>query len=877
LRKDGLSEVEARRTAHRRVGNLVQSEENFYESSRWIWLEQLQKDIFFAFRQLAHSKGFTVVALLTLALGIGANTAVFTLVHAVMLQSLAVANPGELYRLGDTAECCTIGGHQARFSIYSYSLYRYLREHTAEFDELAAFNAEPGPFSVRRAGVAGPPTPLKGEFVSGNYFSMFGVHAAAGRVLTAADDSSTALPAAVLSYRTWEQRYARDPGLIGSALIINGAGYTIAGVAASGFFGDTLRADPPDFWLPLSAEPIVRGQSSILNHDGDHWLYIIGRLKSAASPARVEAEVNLELEQWFLNQEGANISPQARDEIRKQHIRITAAGGGVGTLKSEYTDGLRLLMVVSALVLLIACANIANLLLARGTAGRIQASVRLALGAPRHRLMRQSLIESILLSVCGGAAGLAVAYIGTRAILLLAFHGSKFVPIQATPSLPVLGFAFLLSLLTGLVFGVIPAWTSAHFEPAEVLRGANRSTGNRSSLPQKSLVVLQAALSLVLLAYAGILTKSLRNLEHQQFGFETANRVMISVSPAFTGYSPDRVYAVYQQLQERLPQVPGVQSASLSQYSPMEGTNWSSGIHFEGRPASESAGASWLRVSPNYFETIGTHLIRGRLIDQRDTPNSRGVAVVTQNFATKFLKDQDPIGKRFGMDNPSDYEIVGIVEDAKYADPRDNPWPTFFLPLLQMTKAQWASPGLARSNNIHDIELRVTGSAKDLEPAIRNVIARIDPNLSVLKVRSFSDQVSGNFNQERLLARLTGLFGLLALIVATVGLYGITSYSVVRRTSEIGVRIALGASRATVVGLIIRSAVFQIGLGLALGIPVALWGGSILANRLYGVTANDPLLLAGAAIILGGCGLVAGLIPAFRASGIDPIRALRTE
>jgi predicted permease len=875
LRKEGLSEEEAQRVAHLRVGNRVQSEERFYESSRWIWLEQLQKDVHLSLRQLAHSKGFAAVALLTLALGIGANTAVFTLVHAVMLQSLQVANPGQLYRLGDTAECCVIGGHQDRFSIYSYPLYGYLLDHTSEFEEMAAFNAGPGPFSVRRAGVPGPPTPLLGEFVSGNYFPMFGVRAAAGRVLAAGDDSSSATPVAVLSYRAWEQRYARDPGIVGSTFVINGAGYTIAGIAAAGFFGDTLRADPPDFWLPLSAEPIVRGQSSILHHAGDHWLYIIGRLRSGASPAKVEAEVNLELEQWFLDQAGTNVSARERDEIRKQHIRVTPAGGGVGSMKSEYADGLRLLMIVSGLVLLIACANIANLLLARRAAGRIQASVRLALGAPRYRLIRQTLIESTLLALLGGAAGLAVAYIGTRAILLLAFHGSTFVPIQATPSLPVLGFAFLLSLLTGIVFGVIPAWTSVHVEPAEVLRGANRSTGNRSSLPQKSLVVLQAALSLVLLAYAGILTKSLRNLEHQQFGFETANRVMISVSPAFTGYSPDRIHAVYQQLEERLPQIAGVQSASLSQYSPMEGTNWSSGIHFEGRPEGKSA--SWLRVSPNYFETIGTHLIRGRLIDQRDTPNSRCVTVVTQNFAKTFFPNENPIGKRFGMDNPSDYEIVGIVEDAKYEDPRDLPWLTFFLPLLQMTKANWAAPALARSNTIHDIELRVAGNAKDLEPTIRGVIAGIDPNLSVLKVRSFSDQVGGNFNQERLLARLTGLFGLLALLVATVGLYGITSYSVVRRTSEIGVRIALGASRAKVVGMVLRSAVLQIGLGLAIGIPVALWGARILANRLYGVTAYDPLLLAGAATVLGACGLVAGLVPAFRASGIDPIKALRTE
>jgi macrolide transport system ATP-binding/permease protein len=875
LKKEGLSTGEAETAARRRLGNIVQNEERFYESSRWIWLEQFRKDIRLALRQLAHSKGFTSVAVLTLALGIGANTAVFTLVHAVMLQSLPVANPSQLYRLGDANDCCVIGGHQERFSIYSHPLYRYLRSHTPEFDELAAFGAQAGPFSVRRGGAAAIPAPMLGEFVSGNYFVMFGVQAAAGRTLLATDDSSGAVPVVVLSYRAWQQRYALDANVVGSTLIISGANYTIAGIAPAGFFGDTLRADPPDFWIPLSAEPVVRGQNSILNHSGDNWLYVIGRLKPTASPSQVEAEANLELRQWFFEQAGSNIGDGERAAIANQHIHLTPASGGVGSLKDNYKEALRLLMLVAALVLLIACANIANLLLARGTTGRIQASIRLALGAPRHRLIRQTLIESILLGLLGGAAGLAVAFIGTRAILLLAFRGARYVPIQAAPSLPVLGFAFGLSLLTGVIFGVVPAWISARSEPAEVLRGANRSTGNGSTLPQKSLVVFQAALSLVLLAYAGILTKSLGNLEHQQFGFETSGRVMVSVSPAFTGYTPDRVRAVYQQLEQRLPHIAGVQSASFSQYSPMEGTNWSSGIHFEGRPSNESA--SWLRVSPDYFETIGTHLLRGRVIDERDSPNARMVTVVNQAFVKKFFPNEEPIGKRFGMQNPSDYEIVGIVEDAKYMDARDQAWPTFFLPLLQMAKAHFAESGLVRSNFIHDIELRVAGNTQDLEPTLRRTIAEIDPNLTVLKVRSFGEQLSVNFNQERLLARLTALFGLLALLVATVGLYGITAYSVVRRTSEIGVRIALGASRSEVVGMVLRSAVLQTGLGLAIGIPIALWGSSVLAHQLYGVNAYEPMVLIGSAVVLGVCGVLAGLAPAFRAAGIDPLQALRTE
>ena len=438
-----------------------------------------------------------------------------------------------------------------------------------------------------------------------------------------------------------------------------------------------------------------------------------------------------------------------------------------------------------------------------------------------------------------------------------------------------LGFACLLSLTSGIIFGVAPAWISARLEPAEILRGAGRSTGNRSTLPQKSLVVLQAALSLVLLTYAGILTASLRNLEHQNFGFETRGRAMVSVSPVFAGYSPERLHGVYQQLEQRLPQIPGIQSASFALYSPMEGENWGSSIQVEGRP--QTSGSSWDRVSPHYFETIGTRLLRGRVIDERDTPNSRFVAVVNQTFVRKFFPSQDPLGKRFGFGSQGEYEIVGVVEDAKYEDARDVVWETFFLPLLQMTPDEWKESGQARSNFIGSIQLRLSGKAQNLEPSIRRAIAEIDPNLTVLKIRSFADQLSGNFNQERLLARLTELFGLLALVVASVGLYGITAYSVARRTSEIGIRIALGASRAGVARMVLRSATLQIGLGLVLGVPVALWGGSFLASQLYGVKPHDPLMLAGSVLILGVCGLFAGLIPALRAASVDPVQALHTE
>ena len=436
LKKEGLSGDEAEMAARRKFGNIIQSEERFYDSNGWVWLEQLWKDIRLAGRQLVRNKSFTVVAVLTLAPGIGANTGVFTLVNAVMLQSLKVANPDQLYRLGATDNCCVIGGFQGHFAIYSYSLYQDLRDHTPEFEELAAFTPKTVPFSIRRSAGSGLPEVMEGQFVSGNYFKMFGVQAIVGRTLFAADDVPGAPPAAVLSYRAFEQRFARDTSIVGSTFLISGVSFTIAGIAPAGFFGDTLRPDPPDVWVPLADEPVIRGQNSLLHNEGDHWLYAIGRLKNGTSPSRVEAEVNLTMKQWFLNQEGAKITANQRERIAQQHIQVVPAGGGVASMQAAYADGLRLMGIVAGLVLLIACANIANLLLARRTASRVQASIRAALGAPRHRLIRQTLIESILLALLGGAAGLFVAFAGTRAILLIAFRGSSFVPIQTTPSRP---------------------------------------------------------------------------------------------------------------------------------------------------------------------------------------------------------------------------------------------------------------------------------------------------------------------------------------------------------------------------------------------------------------------------------------------------------
>ena len=844
------------------------------ETPKMSWLMQ---DLLYAFRRLRQAPGFTAVCVITLALGIGANTAIFTLVNAIMLKSLPVANPRELYRLGNDRNCCLLGGFQGNWSIFSYPLYQQFRDHTPEFSEMAAFQGGLPSLSVRRNGASGPAEPYTGEFVSGNYFSTFGLGPFAGRVITPEDDKLSAPAVAVMSYRTWQQHFGLDPTVVGATFTINTIPYTVVGVAPPGFFGDQLRPNPPDFWLPLATEPALSAQNSVLNNPGLHWLYIIGRLKPGGRPGSVQSEVTVALQQWLRTQ--PDLTAHDRSELGKQQIIVAPGGGGVANLQQETAAGLRLLLTVSGLVLLIACANIANLLLARGAATRFDTAIRVALGAPRHTLIRQSITESILLGILGSLAGLFVAFEGTRTLLLIAFRGAHYVPINPVPSLPVLGYAFLLAFVTGIVFGVAPAWITSHSDPADVLRGSGRSIRDHSSLPRKSLVVLQVALSAVLLIGAGLLSQTLRNLENQRFGFETQGRLIVRVNPALAGYKVEKLYGLYQQLEQHLPQIPGVVSASYSIYSPMKGENWGLGIHIEGHPPDERIGASFDRVGPHYFETIGTRLLRGRIIGDEDAPTSRHVAMINETFARKFFSKEDPIGKHFGMGDPSnsgDLEIVGIVEDAKYSDAREPAYPTFFMPFLQMAKDPKLS-FMVGSHFIGDIELRVAGKPENLEAAVRRALAAIDANLTVLDIMSLSEQVDRIFNQDRLIARLTELFGLLALVLACVGFYGVTAYSVARRTSEIGIRMALGADRKSVLQLVLRGALIQLTLGLAVGIPVALAGSRLLANQLYGVKSNDPVILGLAVVVLAASALLAAFVPARRAATIDPMRALRTE
>ena len=843
-------------------------------------------DLKFAFRQFQKSPGFAATVVLTISLGIGANTAIFTLVHAVLMKSLPVSDPATLYRIGDHDDCCVNGGYlndEGDFDLFSYDLYRELQNSTPEFEQLAAFQSGQNMMNVRVGNTAAKAE--RTEYVSGNYFTTFGIGAYAGRMILPSDDVPGAAPVAVLSYAGWQANHAGDRNVVGSTFFIQSHPVTIVGIAPPGFFGDRIRPNPPAFWIPLNAEPVLEGETSILRQPASNWLYALGRLKPGIAPGALQTKISTTLRHWLATQ-AAYTSNGGDKEIPKQHVVLAPGGAGIQNLQQQTGDGLRLLTWISALVLLVACANIANLLLARGTARQAETSIRTALGASRSVLIRQLLTESVLLAAAGGLIGIAVAYAGARMILNLAFPDATQMPIHASPSPIVLGFAFLLSLATGIVFGIVPAWVTSHSDPAEALRGVNRSTGDRALLPQKTLIVLQATLSLVLLVGAGLMTKTLRNLEHQNFGITTTNRYVIHIDPMGAGYNIDTVGAFNQRLEQEFSALPGVKSVGIALYSALEGNNWGEGVYIEGRPApgpEEHNGSSWDRVSPHFFETIGQPVIRGRGFTEQDTATSRMVTVVNQAFVKKFFPKEDPIGRHFGTFDQKyagDYEIVGIVADAKYNNPREEYRPMYFRPLTQYNRGfKESQMAIAEGRSLfpNSITVQFQGDEAALESLARRTLANINPDLTLVDFKSLDYQVADNFNQERLITRLTGLFGLLALILASVGLYGITAYSVARRTSEIGLRMALGANRGNVLVLVLRRALLLVGLGLAIGIPVALLAGRLMRSQLYGVRTYDPLTIGIAVLVLSFFAALAGFIPARRAARIEPMTALRIE
>ncbi|WP_338026755.1 ADOP family duplicated permease [Acidisarcina polymorpha] len=683
----GESPVDARRAAVREFGNVPLVADVTRERWGWLRLERLAQDLRFALRQLRRTPAFTTTVLLTLALGIGANAAIFSLVNAVLLKNLPVSDPKRLVRLGDNSHDCCVGRNGTReegaYSNFSTDTYVRLKQSLPEFEELAAMQAGWAyrPVIARRDGAQNEARSVTAEFVSGNYFATFGLRPGAGRLLIDADDLPGAPATAVMSYETWQHEFNGDTAIVGSTFWVNTKPLTVVGVAPRGFFGDRMAVTPPDFYLPIQTMASL-ANASYVNDPETNWLYIIGRVKPEVPPALLQEKVNAVLRQAFAMQRDFS-TVNGKSFLARVHATLTPGGEGIQTMQEGYGFQLHLLMWIAGVVLLIACANIANLLLVRGMGRRTEMSVRLALGAMRGRIVRQLLTESILLASLGGLLGLALAYGGSRMLLVLAFPGAQNVPIEATPSLAVIGFAFALSVLTGILFGVAPAWISAQARPADALRSGTRTTVSGTSLLQRTLVVLQAALSLVLLVGAGLFSQSLGKLQNTDLRLDARNRYIVHINPQAAGYSGIQLEALYRTIEDRFHAVPGVVKVGISTYAPMEDNRWSNYIMVQRDPGAKGL-AGFVRANADYFNSVGTKVVMGRGFDPRDTSNAPSVAVVNQAFQQKFFGGKNPIGQRIGFpDSPGDFEIVGVVDNTVYTDVHLKDDPMYFVPMMQ--------------------------------------------------------------------------------------------------------------------------------------------------------------------------------------------------
>jgi predicted permease len=686
-----------------------------------------------------------------------------------------------------------------------------------------------------------------------------------------------------MSYEAWQQDYAADPSIVGSSFYINTKPATIIGVAPKGFYGDRIDTNPPKYFLPMNAMDEVIG-APYFTDPGSEWAYIIGRAKPGTSIPALQAKTSALLKQTYAPLKTFT-DQRAQKVLPLTHVVLTPGGGGIQNMQEGYEDHLKLLQWIAALVLLVACANIANLLLVRGMSRRVELSIRSALGAQRSRIVRQLLSESVLLSFIGGLLGLAVSYLGAQALLALAFPDQHNMPINASPSPLVIGFAFALSLFTGVLFGLAPALMAARTQPAEALRSNTRTTAHGTSFLQRALVVLQAALSLVLLVAAGLFAQSLNKAQNVEMKLVATNRYIAHINPQAAGYKNTEVEPLYQAIADRFHAIPGVVEVGLATYTPMEENNWSSGVKVQGE-SDINKGASWVKCTPEYFDSVGTHIIMGRGFNSQDKLNGPPVAVVNQEFVKQFFGNRNPIGHRFGFSGPAKtpqdgaHEIVGVVEDTTYTSVYWKNHAMYFLPLTQQAgAANDPENPIEKDLSMYAgaIVIQTSRPIPGFEKIADDTLASIDPNLTIVKFQTFQQQIDDRFVEERLVAHLTSLFGLLALLLAAIGLYGVTAYTIVRRTQEIGIRMALGAQRIRVIGMVMRGAMLQALIGLAIGIPVANFCVRYVKSQLYEITSVDTTVMAGAIGVLALAAFIAGMIPARRSASINPVQALRVE
>ena len=814
-------------------------------------------DLRYALRTLFKSPGFTSVAVLTLALGIGATTAIFSLFDAVVLKSLPVKNPDELFIAN--------AGH--------YGLYQALSKETDLFSDVTASGSiEELDATIDR----GVPEKTRVSLVAASYFSTLGVPAAMGRAFGADDDRPAGEPAiAVVSHAYWQQRLARDPAVVGRVVRIRSVPIEIVGVAPAGFFGEEVGASP-DLWVPLTMWASIVPGRDLLNSPGTSWLRIIGRLKPGVSVPQAEARLTIIFRRALEGIFGPAMSAGLRRDISEATLRLTPVGQGVSRLRGRFAQPLQLLLAAVILVLLISCANVANLLLSRAASRRREIDLCLALGMSRSRLLRQVMTESLVLSSMGAALGLALAWLGREALLRLVSADGSRAPVPVETDLRLMAFVAIVSVVTALLFGSVPAWRSLRTSLVMSLATRRGSINRSNPIVSPLLVVAQVAVSLVLLMGAGLFMRTLTNLRNVDLGFVPERLIVLNVNPQATGYTDGSAVAITQRVLERLRTMPGVTAASYSENGVLFGRDSSTDLmRPQGFPEADSyPRARWDVVGPMYFATMGIQLVTGRDFSDRDTAASTPIVAINETMARRFFADANPIGRRlvWGDDKPVTFEIAAVVRDVKQGSPRDEPQLRFYLSYRQLpvTRPSWILASV-------QFLARTAADPVAMVPVLQRAVSVEDARLSVSGTYIAPEMVDRALVRERMIAKLSIAFGMLAVGLACIGLYGLIGYQVVQRTSEIGIRMALGAQRTEVLWAILRRALAWTAAGVALGIPFALTASRTAESLLFGLNPMDMVALSAATVLMLALGPLAAYLPAYRASRVDPLVALRYE
>ncbi len=865
----GRTPDEARYAALRSIKDLEQRKEECRDVRKVNLIENLIKDLRYAFRMIRRNPGFTAVAVLSLAMGIGANTAIFTLIDTVMLRSLPVRSPNELVSIGDASRPTANwnGGYMA--NIFSYPLYQQLRDQNRVFTGLLA-SGQAGPVELTTA--AQEPEPVRARLVSGNYFEVLGVSPALGRTFSAEEDRAPGTsPVVVISYDYWSNRFARKIGILGRTLRLNGSPFTVIGVGPHRFTGDVVGS-PTDIWIPLSMQEQLNRGDPRLDRRDSNWLLLLGRLKPGVSLAQARAETTTLVHRTIADFEGSALSPGRLREIQSEPVDVQPGGKGFSWIRKHDSPLLFTLMAVVGLILLIACANVANLLLARATARQREISVRLAVGASRARLVRQLLAESALLAAIGAAAGLLFAGWGSRLLARLAsVHGAHPIPfdVDVHPDTTVIVFAGAVSALTAILFGLVPALRSTRVDLVPALKETARTLSGGGKQLGKLLVVGQVALSLPLLIAAGLFIRSLIDLETKDVGYSRTQLVLLQVDPLAAGYRTSQQIPLMRSLLERLSSVPGVYDVTVSDNGLFADRDSNSdSIRIDGfTPArKEDMWCAFDQVGPRYFQVLNVPILAGRDFDNRDDTREPLVAIVNNTMARFYFGKRNPIGK-YILNGSDRYRIVGVVKDIKEGNLTGKTERRFFGPLLQTTDRL----------TVFNFEIRTRADPSKILQSIRGEMRAFDPNLKVLSLAPIRLLIEESIGNERLIAQLCGFFGMLALLLAGIGLYGVMAYATSRRANEIGVRMALGAERITVIWMVLRETLLMVTVGIAVGLPLALLATRLIAATLAGLSANDPATIATGIFVMLAMGALAGIVPATRASRIDPMAALRQE